>query len=112
MNVSAVGPTGTTAVTSQIEALRKQVTRLTKELKAEVTSTDDAKTKALKQQLISQQIMMLEARIAALQNQQSQQSQQQVSSTPAPSPAASTTPGRSPSVRSADGAGWQVDVAL
>lgn len=109
MNVSAVGPTGTTAVTSQIEALRKQVTRLTKELKAEVTSTDDAKTKALKQQFISQQIMMLEARIAALQN---QQSQQQVSSTPAPSPAASTTPGRSPSVRSADGAGWQVDVAL
>lgn len=106
MNVSPVGPTVATAVTSQIEALRKQVTRLTKELKAEVTSSDDAKTKALKQQLISQQITMLEARIAALQNQQSQQQQ---ASTPAPAPAASATPAPA---RSADGAGWQVDVAL
>ncbi|WP_159808122.1 FlxA-like family protein [Cellulomonas citrea] len=106
MNVSPVGPTVTTSVISQIEALRKQVTRLTKELKAEVTSTDDAKTKALKQQLISQQIMVLEARIAALQN---QQSQQQPSATLAPSPVASAT---SAPARSADGAGWRVDVAL
>ncbi|MBU4216144.1 MAG: FlxA-like family protein [Actinobacteria bacterium] len=109
MSVSAVGPTGTsgsTAVSSQIASLRKQVAQLNKQLADEVTSADDAKTKELKQQLISQQIMVLEARIAALANQQIER--QATASTSQTSAATA----RARTAQSADGAGRTIDLQL
>lgn len=118
--VAAIGgaSTSSTSVEGQITRLRKQENDLNKQLRDLATSDEDAKTKELKQELLTAQIQAIEAQIAQLLAKQTEAVQQAAATQQAATQRASSdADGQSSAtatraVRPLDGAGYQVDVEL